>query len=177
MLKKFNLRISNPQKVEFLGKQFLEKPEIQLIEYNSQTFSENKEVTLDKDALQLDPNKVSWLNIHGLHDTGLIDMICSDIKMPRFIVQDILDTNQRTKMQDLGNYIFFSVKSILSDASLDLDVEQISFIVSGHALYSFQEKKGDHFEHVRVRIRENNGLVRTKGADFLLYLLIDGILL
>jgi magnesium transporter len=176
MRKKFNLRISNPQKVEFLGKKFLEKSEIQLIEYNTDTFSEHKEVTLEAGALHLDPGKVSWLNVHGLHDTGLIDTICSDIKMPRFIVQDILDTNQRTKMQDLGNYIFFSVKSILSDANLDFDVEQISFIVSSHALYSFQEKKGDHFEHVRVRIRENNGLVRTKGADFLLYLLIDGII-
>lgn len=176
MRKKFNLRISNPQKVEFLGEKFLEKPEIQLIEYNTEFFSEDKEAKPDEKDFQLETGKVSWLNIHGLHDAGLIDRICTGINMPRFIVQDILDTNQRNKMQELGDHIFISVKSILSDAELDLDVEQISFIVSNNALYSFQEKKGDHFEHVRVRIRENNGLVRTKGPDFLLYLLVEGIL-
>jgi len=176
MRKKFNLRISNPQKVEFLGEKFLEKPEIQLIEYNTESFSEDKEAKPDEKDFQLETGKVSWLNIHGLHDAGLIDRICTGINMPRFIVQDILDTNQRTKMQELGDHIFISVKSILSDAELDLDEEQISFIVSNNALYSFQEKKGDHFEHVRVRIRENNGLVRKKGPDFLLYLLVEGIL-
>jgi magnesium transporter len=96
--------------------------------------------------------------------------------MPRFIIQDILDTGQRTKLQDLDGYFFLSVKSILPGTRLDFEVEQISFIVGENALYSFQEKKGDHFEHVRVRIREDNGLVRQRGPDFLLFLLIEGIL-
>lgn len=176
MRKKSNLRISNPQKVQFVGEKFLEKPEIQLIAYNPESFTEDQDVKPGEKGLQTESDRVSWLNIHGLHDTGLIDKVCTGINMPRFVVQDILDTGQRTKMQDLGQYIFVSVKSILADTEMDFDVEQISFIVGKDTLYSFQEKKGDHFEHVRVRIRENNGLVRKKGTDFLLYLLLEGIL-
>jgi len=148
---------------------------MQLFVYNSETFSEDRNFTID----QFPPENhgmVSWLNMHGIHDVALVDRICTGIGMPRFIEQDILDTNQRTKLQDLGSYIFFSIKSILPSSDTNLDIEQISFIVGKESLYSFQEKKGDHFEHVRTRIRENNGLVRQKGPDFLLFLLIEGII-
>ena len=159
MKKKRIIRVTNPQKVEFIGKKYLENPEIQIFAYNQEAYLEDKD--LQPNVLQLEKyeDRVTWLNVHGIHESELINGICSKIGMPRFIVQDILDTNQRTKMQDLGDFMFFSVKSILVDADLEIDIEQISFIVGHQVLYSFQEKKGDHFEHIRVRIREDNGLV------------------
>ena len=36
------------------------------------------------------------------------------------------------------------------------------FIVSNDFIWSIQEKKGDYFEWIRERIRNNNGLVRKK---------------
>jgi magnesium transporter len=170
------IRKTDPRKVEFVGRQYLDRPEIQLFRYNSESYSEEQDLDFDAASLGSPADKTTWLNVHGIHDPVLIDGICSEIKMPRFIIQDILDTNQHTKLQDLGDYLFFSVKSILAGADLSLDIEQISFIVGHRVLYSFQEKKGDHFEHVRVRIREDNGLVRHKGPDFLLFLLLEGIL-
>ena len=79
-------------------------------------------------------------------------------------------------MQELDNCLFFSVKSILPTSEFEMDIEHISFIIGQGFLFSFQEKKGDHFEHVRVRIRENNGIIRQKGPDLLLFLLVEGIL-
>jgi magnesium transporter len=57
----------------------------------------------------------------------------------------------------------------------NIESEQISFILKGNVLLSFQEKKGDHFEYIRSRLREGKGLVRKSGADYLLYLLLDAI--
>ncbi len=169
-------RVSNPHDIEFIGKQYLDKPAIQLFVYDSETYEEDRNFKVPNSGFVGSQEKTSWLNIHGVHDVSLIKKIGSSIKMPRFIVQDIIDTNQRTKLQELDNYLFFSVKSILPVSDLDFDIEHISFILGHQVLYSFQEKKGDHFEHVRVRIREHNGLVREKGPDFLLFLLVEGIL-
>lgn len=174
--KRRTLRVVNPQKLEFIGHQYLENPEMQLFAYNNEAYSEDTEFTIEKLRQGKHAGMVTWLNVHGIHEVDLVDRICTGIGMPRFIEQDILDTNQRTKLQDLGDYIFFSIKSILPSSNLDLDIEQISFIVGHDSLYSFQERKGDHFEHVRTRIRNNNGLVRQKGPDFLLFLLIEGII-
>jgi len=169
-------RVTNPQKVEFIGRQYLDKPEIQLIRYNPAGFSEDQDYQIPDKGFEAPAGQVTWLNVHGIHEPDLVNRICSGINMPRFIIQDILDTSQRTKLQSLGDYMFLSVKSILAEADMDIDIEQISFIIGKDALYSFQEKKGDHFEHIRVRIREDNGLIRQKGTDFLLFLLIEGIL-
>ncbi len=114
--------------------------------------------------------------MHGIHDTELVSRLCAKLKMPRFIVQDILDTNQRVKIQDLGDYLFLSVRSFLPGENTAFEVEHISFILGKNVVFSFQEKKGDHFEHIRQRIREDNGLVRKKGGDFLLFLLVEAIL-
>lgn len=171
------LRVSNPHSVEFFGQRYLENAEMQLFKYNKESYTENSSFQLEKNIKDIDRNKVNWLNVHGLHDAPLIKHTCSMTGIPRFIIQDILDPSQRPKLQDLGEYIFFTVKSILPLSDTDIDVEQISFILGQNLLLSFQERKGDHFEHVRTRIREDNGLVREKGPDFLLYLLIEGILI
>lgn len=178
-MKKSNIRIlrsGNPQKIEFVGKQYLDKPETQLFKYNQLSYEEDSDFRADGELKFEEEDKVYWLNIHGLHDIDLIRNVCNSMGIPRFVVQDIVDPNQRTKIYDLEKYYFLTIKSILPGKEHDLENEQISFILGKNILYSFQEKKGDHFEHVRVRIRESNGLVRHKGADFLLYLLIEGII-
>lgn len=176
IIKKRILRSTNPHEIEFLGHQYLDNPELQLFKYNKDTYSENSNYKADGDFSFEVRDEVSWLNVHGIHDIDLIRKICKNTGIPRFIVQDIVDTNQRTKIQDIDKYIFLTVKSILPGREHDIEIEQISFLLGQNILYSFQEKKGDHFEHVRTRIREDNGLVREKGADFLLYLLLEGII-
>ena len=57
-----------------------------------------------------------------------------------------------------------------------LEKEKIFFIIGEKFLISFQEKKGDHFEHVRYRLRENIGILRERSSDYLLYLLLESIL-
>lgn len=174
--KRVSLRVSNTKQLEFLGQQYLEEPEIQLFIYDDKGYTENSAYKWPPSGEAFPPNKVSWLNVHGIHDVDLVYGICNSIDIPRFVIQDIVDINQRNKIQFLDNHIFFSIKSMLPGDNEELEVEQISFILGKNLLLSFQEKKGDHFEHVRVRIRNDNGLVRKKGADFLLFLLLEGII-
>lgn len=54
--------------------------------------------------------------------------------------------------------------------------EQISFVFGANFLISFQERKADFFEHIRVRLRENKGTLRERSADYLLFAMLESIL-
>ena len=54
--------------------------------------------------------------------------------------------------------------------------EQISFVFGAKLLISFQERKADFFEHLRYRLREDKGILRESGADYLLYAMLETIL-
>jgi magnesium transporter len=98
-------------------------------------------------------------------------------RLMNFIIGDILNTTKRTKLEEYSDVLFFNVKSLLPMKSSDnISIEQISFILKDHVLLSFQEKRSDFFLHIRERIRTNSGIVRSKKADFLLYLLLDAII-
>jgi len=90
---------------------------------------------------------------------------------------DILNTTKRTKLEEEKDVLFFNIKSMLpSETTDDIRVEQISFLLKKGILISFQEKRSDFFTHIRERIRTNSGIVRTKNADYLLYILLDAII-
>ena len=105
------------------------------------------------------------------------DEIGEKFEADSFIIGDILNTTKRTKLEEYHNILFFNVKSLLPIENSDnINYEQISFILKDNVLLSFQEKRSDFFTHIRERIRTNSGVVRTKRADFLLYLLLDAII-
>jgi magnesium transporter len=90
---------------------------------------------------------------------------------------DILNTIKRTKIEEYHDTLFFNIKSLLpSQNNENIDVEQISFILKNDILVSFQEKRSDFFSHLRERIRTHSGIVRTKKADYLLYLMLDAVM-
>jgi len=165
-------------KIQFVGQQFMEVPSIQLFKYSENQIEEiRSEGNFDKifSGLVHYDESVIWINIHGIHDIDLIRNIADRFKLDKLIVQDIVDTTQRPKVEIHPDLAFFSVKSLLPDNGNNIEPEQISFILKENVILSFQEKKGDHFEYIRDRLREGKGLVRKKGADYLLYLLLDAI--
>jgi len=90
---------------------------------------------------------------------------------------DILNTSKRTKLDEYHDVLFFNIKSLLPIENSDnISVEQISFLLKNGILVSFQEKRGDHFTHIRERLRSHSGIVREKKVDYLMYLLLDAIM-
>ncbi|MEL7148335.1 MAG: magnesium/cobalt transporter CorA, partial [Bacteroidota bacterium] len=123
----------------------------------------------------LDENSCYWLNFYGLHDVSLYQRLAQVAKLDRITTTQILDTTMRPKVDEYDHYLFFSVKSMLNENG-NYKIEQLSFVLGKHCVMSFQEELGDHFDHIRNKIKENLGLVRKKKVDFLLYQLLDAIL-
>ncbi len=160
----------------FIGEKKVEEVKLQLFTYNEEICIETENNT---DYKLIDKNNLSnnyWLNLHGIHEVNLIETISNTLGMENLTVRQIVDTTQRPKMEDYDDYIFFSIKSISKDDFDRLYIEQLSFVLGKNYLVSFQEEVGDHFNHIRQRMRDNLGLVRKKECDFLLFQLLDAIL-
>ena len=175
------VRKVQPDNYEYTGTHKSEIVAMQLFVYDDEGYEEYKNVSVErvekeiKDELQ--ENDVKWLNIHGLHDVELIKNIGKIINVDNFIISDVLNTSRRSKMEELDNVLFFSIKSVLpSKNSETVNFEQISFLLKDNLIVSFQEKRGDFFTHIRERIKTHAGIVRKKKNDYLLYLLLEAVM-
>ncbi len=166
-----------PSLLEYTGLHKYTQTEIQLFVYNTDDLAEFNEFDKNEIEKHVDLNKVNWLNMHGLNDTDLVVKIGAFLGVDNFMLSDILNTTKRTKLDEYHDTLFFNIKSLLPDAdSNNIMVEQISFLLKNGVLVSFQEKRSDFFAHIRERIRTHSGIVRTKKADYLLFLLLDAIM-
>jgi len=160
----------------FIGEKKMEEVKLQLFTFNNETCQETQN-NEDYHLIRLDDHACNyWLNVHGIHEVDLIEKISDTLCLERLTVRQIVDTTQRPKVDDYDDYIYFSVKSILRDTNQQLHIEQLSFVLGKNYVASFQEEVGDHFGHIRHKMRENLGLIRKRECDFLLFQLLDATL-
>jgi len=171
-----NRKKINPTIPTYTGHQHREALSAQLFVYNAKSFQENNHYEIADFNHFEDNDKSNWLNIYGIHEFEKIRLICHKLKIHDLAIQDLLDVNQRPKFQEYDDYWFFTLKSIIPSDEALIEQEQLSFILGKNYLVSFQERKADHFHHIRERLRKNVGIVRERGSDFLLYLLLESIL-
>lgn len=166
-----------PYNLEYTGIHKKTDSEMQLFVYDDSNLSEYADFKVSDIEKCIDVQRTNWLNIHGLNDIDLLKSIGDKFKIDNFMLADILNTTRRTKIEEQHDVLFFNIKSLLPIEDSDgIRVEQISFLIKDGVLISFQEKRSDFFTHIRERLRSHSGIVRTKKADYLLYILLDAIM-
>lgn len=175
--------VTNPKKVGsapgtlvHIGSKFKEKSEITLIQYNNETEEMLHTNNIDKCFSHFNTEKVKWLNIEGLQDISIIEKIGNKFNLHPLLLEDILNTGQRAKIDDYDNYVFIVLKVLTYNKDLKkIKSEQVSFVFIDNCIISFQERDIGVFDNVKNRIKISNGNIRKLGADYLLYTLIDAI--
>lgn len=175
------VRKIQPNYFEYTGVHTTDPVEMQLFVYNEEGFEEYHKASLERIEKELqDPlqqNDVKWLNVHGLHNVELIKNTADLLGLEPYVISDILNVTKRSKIEELDQILFFSVKSILpGEDDQHVHVEQISFVLKDNVLVSFQEKKSAFFNHIRERIKTHSGIVCKKQNDYLLYLMLDAVM-
>lgn len=167
----------SPGSLVFTGTQKMSSAEISLMQYSEGEVRHSKPASISEaiGLIKKYPG-CSWINIDGLHDVGIIEQICVYLGLHKLTIEDILSVNQRPKIEEHADYMHLAVKMLTEESGdQEISCEQVSFLLKGKVLATFQEKSGDTFEYVRQRISENKGIIRKKGADYLLYALLDSI--
>ncbi len=160
----------------YTGKRTDEPLRISLIDYDADHLSEKTDVQIDDCMSCMESGTVSWINVDGLNDASVIEKVGEMFSVHPLVLEDILHTTQRPKLEDHTDYLFLVVRMLYNQPDSDeLQSEQLSFILLENCLITFQERAGDVFEAIRERIRNNHGRIRRMSADYLLYALMDAI--
>lgn len=122
----------------------------------------------------IDPEVVNWININGLSG-GSVEKLCAMLGIHPLVIEDILTVEHRPKLENYDDYLFLITKMLTLHEDGSIEYEQVSFILKGKILISFQERPGDCFSAIRERIMAGGGRLRKYGADYLLYALMDNI--
>ncbi len=149
---------------------------IEMIDYTPSEVTEKELTRIEEGTDSAGSDSVTWINIHGIHDTSVIEEAGRLFNLHPLLQEDILHRDQRAKIDDYGEYLYITLKMIYMEGGGDeIKFEQVSLIVGKKYVISFQERKGDVFDPVRNRIRSGKGRIRKMGADYLLYALVDAI--
>ncbi len=116
---------------------------------------------------------VTWVDVQGLGDAQLIEKIGAKFGLHRLWLEDVLNTNQRPKVESHGDYRYVVVRAIGPDGIFD--TEQVSIILGPRLVITFQERYGDGFDPLRLRIRNGKGNLRSHGPGYLTYALLDAV--
>jgi magnesium transporter len=115
------------------------------------------------------------VSVDGVHDPQIIKEVGEEFELHPLILEDILNTKQRPKVEEYGDTIFVVARMIWHDKNDELQSEHISFVLAENFVLCFQEQPGDVFEPLRERLRKSSGRIRSRGSDYLLYALLDTI--
>lgn len=166
----------SPGTLVHVGEKLVDKVKITVIDYDTENFYEKEVAAVDECFRFRETSTVTWINIDGIHDASVIEKLGSQFGIHPLILEDIMNTSQRPKLEDMGDSIYLVVKMIeFVPECPDVSIEQMSIVFGKNFVLSFQERPGDTFDPVRERIRKGKGRIRKMGPDYLAYALLDSV--
>jgi magnesium transporter len=152
------------------------KPILKLYSYNQDEVEESEGHAFESILKQLDhcTTHTHWLQINGLGDQKLIEEIGAHFDINQLVLEDIVNTHQRPKIDDYDDY-FFATSRLITYHDNELNNDQVSFIVKKNLIISFQEDYEKVFDVVAKRLHAGKGLIRIAGPAYLCYAMMDTV--
>ena len=132
---------------------------------------------LDALSLAQNPTDIRWINVEGLSDVEQIKNLADRFNIHPLTVEDILNVEQRPKVEEFENYLFVTLKILTwKSKALFFSVKQVSIIIGANFILSFQETGTTIFDPILTKLQSNsNQRLRQQKADYLAYRMIDAI--
>ncbi len=149
------------------------RPVVRVIAYGPDELEEREVDGLDSLAKLVGRSPVTWVDVQGLGDAETITRLGEIFQLHPLALEDAVNTHQRPKVEEYGQFLFIVVRMIVPGERLD--TEQVSLFLGRNFVFTFQERPGDCLDPVRRRLRQATGRVRSAGADYLAYALLDAV--
>jgi magnesium transporter len=164
----------SPGSLIYVGKRNYERSFIEFLKYNCKKIEE-KNIKNVEDSFKLKENKSNtWINVVGLSDEEVIEKIGEKYKIHPLVLEDILHTEQRPKIEFFDNYIFIVLKTMSHNKKENkINFEQLSILLGNHFVITFQEKKSNIFDALKKRLNDEKSKLRQMNSDYLAHGILD----
>jgi len=147
-----------------------------VIDYSKEVLEERQIQSLDEILQYKERDSVTWVIIEGLANVGIVEKIGELFGIHPLVLEDILNTHQRPKLEEYDDYLYLVLKSLLpEDGRFSVSYEQISLLVLENFVFTFKEKTDELLYPVLQRIRISNSRFRSLRSDYLMYAILDTV--
>ncbi|MCL7401360.1 MAG: magnesium/cobalt transporter CorA [Thaumarchaeota archaeon] len=159
------------------GETTIRDTEVRVIEYSEGFYREDVIKDINQFSALTDKSKVTWIKVCGLLDREKITKLAEKFNIHPLTLEDILNTDQRPKIEEFYNYTYIVLRIFQFDPlEKELLSEQMSIIVGENFLISVEEKTNTAIQKIIDWIKSSRGIIRRMGIDYLLYLIIDEVI-
>jgi magnesium transporter len=161
-----------------IGDKKTEEVHLTIYDFNKDNhFIEKKDAAFEDLHMGKTPDTTTWVNVSGLHDTELIGEIGRFFNLHPLLIEDILNTDQRPRMEPYDDFIYIVLKMLhWHEAETAVEIEQVSLLVSNNFVLTFEEGEDNIFDPLRQRLKNEKSRLRTCGSDYLAYAILDTII-
>lgn len=164
-----------PGALVYVGKKHTHPLDINCFEYSAQHCEEYKASSID--GIRHNDDSFHWIDLIGVHHVEVVEQLCARFNVHPLTIEDIINTDQRPKMEEGEGYVYVVLKMLDYDKNAGgITGEQISLLMGANFVITFQERPGDTFQGVRNRLTSGKGRIRKSGPGYLMYALVDGII-
>ncbi|MHC1725563.1 MAG: magnesium/cobalt transporter CorA [Syntrophobacteraceae bacterium] len=165
-----------PGSLVYVGEKDAAKLKAAIYEYSEQSFEELV-TSLPEECLTPANKPVArWIKVDGIHDIEGLGKLGECFNLHPLTIEDILNTDQRPKLEDFDHYLYIVMKMLSWDEENNRVIaEQVSIVLMSGIIISFQEGEADIFRPLIERLRTGKGRIRKMGADYLAYALLDAV--
>ena len=164
-----------PGTVTYLGNREGIATQIAIIAYDDGNISFSKTNVLSEINDFKNSKLTSWVDIIGISDEKYIDALGKLFGLNSLVLEDAVNTQQRPKVDEYEDYIFGVFKMLYLDDNQEIVCEHLAIVLFETSVVVFQELKDDVFNGVRERIKSKSGRIRSRGADYLFFALLDAV--
>lgn len=147
---------------------------VHAIAYDRDRLLEEEDVDMARVAALRSDWPVVWIDVVGLGSTETIQHIQEGFSLHPLVIEDVVNVGQRPKLEEYEDYNFLVLR--LADTALPGLTEQLGMVLKGNSVITFQERPSAHLDPVRDRIRRCMGRMRSSGADYLTYAILDAVI-
>lgn len=144
---------------------------IEVTRYTAGAYEVISDVNLDELAAHVaDDSHVTWVHVRGLADVPRLQALGERFHFHRLMLEDIITVGHRPKIEHYDHLLFLILRLAPTNDTDTLD--QLSIVLMGNTLFTFDEHPGDCFDTVRARLKAG-GQLRSLGAVHLMLALMD----
>lgn len=155
------------------------KNNVYLFDYDEKHLEEKAISNINECIPYKETKTVTWINIDSVPPVSFLEELRLGFDLHPVVEEDILNVNQRPKVEELENYIFIALKMfVFNKKTKTIHPEQVSIILANNFILTFQQGiKGDNFEPIRSLLRQGKPRIRSSGTDYLCYEFINSIVI
>jgi len=153
-----------------------QKPEIHVMQYTPEGVEEQDISEVGQLRRFLAEEAVVWIDVQGLGDEAILRSVGEVFDMHPLALEDVVNVPQRPKIEAYDRHLLCITRMAQLREGPAIESEQVSVVIGRNYVLTFQERYGDVLDPVRRRIRQGKGAIRTAGADYLAYAILDAVI-